>query len=63
MMGHSDTSIKGIRMEMATLDYIVFCIVIFTILWLLLTIYEARTNRQSYLLRLHEVEKGSARDS
>ena len=63
MMGHSNTSIKRIRIEMAALDYIIFCTVIIAILWLLLAIYEARTNRQSYLLKLHEMEEGSAQDS
>ena len=59
-MGHSNASIRRIRTEMVALDYIIFCTVVTAILQLLLAIYEARTNRQSYLLKLHEIEEDSA---
>ena len=51
------------RKEMAALDYIIFCTVVIAILQLLLAIYEARTNRQAYLLKLCEMEEGSAQGS
>ena len=43
-------------------SYIVFCTFIIAILRLSLTIYEAKTNRQSYLLKLKEMEEGRAQD-
>ena len=58
-MGHLNASIKRIRTEMAALDYIIFYTVVIAILQLLLAIYQARTNKQSYLLKLCEIE-GSA---
>ena len=43
---------------MVALDYIVLCTLIIALLRLLLAVYEARTNRQSYLLKLKEMEEG-----
>ena len=48
---------------MAALDYVVFCTLIIVFLRLLLAVFEARTNRKSYLLKLKEMEEGVAQDS